>query len=59
MGGGFPVKQKVVLITGGSSGIGEATARELAQAGYRVFGGVRKPEAVSAVPGDELVRIDV
>ena len=39
----------VVLITGASSGIGAATARTLAGAGYCVFGGVRRPEA--AAPG--------
>lgn len=51
--------QKVVLITGVSSGIGEASARALAKAGYRVFGGVRTPEKVRAAPGVELVRLDV
>jgi len=51
--------QKVVLITGVSSGIGEASARALAKAGYRVFGGARTPEKVRAAPGVELVRLDV
>ena len=51
--------QKVVLVTGASSGIGEATARTLAEAGYRVFGGVRNPERVQSAPGVELVRMDV
>ncbi|PMS14362.1 short-chain dehydrogenase/reductase [Trinickia dabaoshanensis] len=49
----------VVLVTGASSGIGDATARTLAGAGYRVFGGVRRPEAAATAPGVEYVRMDV
>lgn len=51
--------QKTVLITGVSSGIGEATAKALAEAGYRVFGGARNPDRVRPVPGVELVEMDV
>ncbi|CAG4897083.1 oxidoreductase [Paraburkholderia gardini] len=52
-------EDSVVLITGASSGIGDATARTLAGAGYRVFGGVRRPEAAATVPGVEYVGMDV
>jgi NAD(P)-dependent dehydrogenase (short-subunit alcohol dehydrogenase family) len=33
-----------VVVTGASTGIGEATALQLHKAGFRVFAGVRKPE---------------
>lgn len=44
---------KVVLITGASSGIGEATARELAAAGGRLFVGARRGDRLKAL-ADEL-----
>jgi NAD(P)-dependent dehydrogenase (short-subunit alcohol dehydrogenase family) len=50
--------QHVALVTGVSSGIGEATARALVGNGYRVFGTVRSPDGV--VPeGVERVTMDV
>lgn len=36
--------QKIVIVTGASSGIGQATANLLAERGYIVFATVRKPE---------------
>jgi NAD(P)-dependent dehydrogenase (short-subunit alcohol dehydrogenase family) len=38
-------EQQVALVTGVSSGIGKASARMLAAAGFRVFGASRKPPA--------------
>ncbi len=43
---------KVVVITGASSGLGEATARHLASKGAKVFLGARRTEKLNAVVAD-------
>src|SRR4051794_3280763 len=46
------VKDKVVLITGGSSGIGEAAAKKIAAAGGRVALVARTPENLEKVANE-------
>ncbi|HEY7194774.1 MAG TPA: SDR family NAD(P)-dependent oxidoreductase [Gemmatimonadales bacterium] len=49
---------QTILVTGASSGIGQATARLLAERGFTVFGTARKPDAV-APQGFTMVALDV
>jgi NAD(P)-dependent dehydrogenase (short-subunit alcohol dehydrogenase family) len=55
---GTQQQRQVAIVTGASAGIGEATARALHAAGYRVFGTYRKPPG-SRVSGVEYVVLDV
>jgi NAD(P)-dependent dehydrogenase (short-subunit alcohol dehydrogenase family) len=48
----------VAIVTGASGGIGEASARALQAAGYRVFGTYRRPPATRS-PGIEYLSCDV
>lgn len=51
--------QRVVLVTGASSGIGAACARHLRERGLRVFGTSRQAAAVRAESEVEMVAMDV
>jgi len=47
--------QRVVLITGASSGVGQSAARLLAEHGYKVFGSSQNPAVAIAIPRVEIV----
>jgi len=49
----------VILITGASSGVGQATASLLSEKGHQVFGTSRNPDQPQAIPGVEMLPLDV
>jgi NAD(P)-dependent dehydrogenase (short-subunit alcohol dehydrogenase family) len=53
--------QEIVVVTGASTGIGAATARELARRGFHVLAGVRRDRDADAIrgPGIEPLIIDI
>ncbi|HEY3136064.1 MAG TPA: SDR family NAD(P)-dependent oxidoreductase [Blastocatellia bacterium] len=54
------IQRKVALVTGVSSGIGQATAARLLERGFRTFGTLRETSADTGSPSSvELVQLDV
>lgn len=51
--------RKVVLITGASSGVGQATARLLSQKGYKVFGTSRNLSSAEPMLNVKMLALDV
>jgi NAD(P)-dependent dehydrogenase (short-subunit alcohol dehydrogenase family) len=61
---GLDISNKIILVTGGTSGIGRAVALALAQAGAKVMAGSTNPKKVDAIRaelgnGHDAVQIDV
>jgi len=47
-----PMEQRVAVVTGASSGIGQATARELARQGFRVVCAARRSDRITALAAE-------
>src|SRR6201990_1068695 len=54
-------RRELIVITGASTGMGAATARELARRGFHVLAGVRRDRDADAIrgPGIEPLIIDI
>ncbi|RFA17594.1 SDR family oxidoreductase [Subtercola boreus] len=50
----LPAKNELVLVTGASTGMGAATARELARRGYHVLAGVRRETDANQIQADRI-----
>src|SRR5436190_364441 len=53
------LKNKIMFITGVTSGIGREIAQLLAERGARVFGTVRNPQSANPIRGVEIVPMEV
>lgn len=51
--------ERVVLVTGASSGVGEATAQLMSRHGFTVFGTSRNPASPDGLSGVEMLALDV
>lgn len=50
---------KVVLITGGSSGIGKSIGNYLSEKGFKVYGTSRNPDRLTETSSFQLIKLDV
>jgi len=55
----YSLKNKKILVTGVSSGIGREIAQLLAERGARVFGTARNPKSAKPIHGVQIIRMDV
>jgi len=51
-------ERRAALVTGASTGIGRATALELARCGFHVFAGVRRPADGESVQTEAVGELD-
>ncbi|MBV8293683.1 MAG: SDR family NAD(P)-dependent oxidoreductase, partial [Mycobacterium sp.] len=49
-----PGRRELIVVTGASTGMGAATAKELARKGFHVLAGVRREADADALPAEGL-----